>query len=178
LGIWSARQTPPKVGKIPHFPRLTENNVREGFLEHDEFLALRGAAADHLKVAMTIGYYTGMRMREIIGVRGVRWEQVNLEEGSIRLSSNQTKTKCPRVIYMPDDFRRVMEKAKEFRDRQYPYCPYVCHIEGRPYNHLIYSWKTACRRIGLSGITFHDLRANRGKESSSGGCPRNRGHED
>lgn len=52
--VLGARQTPPKVGRIPHSPKLAEHNVCEGFLEHDEFLSIRGAAADHLKVAMTI----------------------------------------------------------------------------------------------------------------------------
>ena len=67
--------------------------MREGFFEHDEFLALRGAAADHLKLAMTIAYYTGMRQGEIIGPQGLKWEQVNLEEGTIRLAIKDTKTK-------------------------------------------------------------------------------------
>jgi integrase len=134
--------------------------VREGFLEHDEFLAVRGAAPDHLKVAMTIAYYTGMRMREIISERGLRWDQVVLgeHEGCIRLRATQTKTKQARVVYMTGDFLLVMPKAKEFRDREYPECPYVCHREGKPFNNLIHGWKTACKRVGVDERTFHDLR--------------------
>lgn len=115
--VLGARHSPPKVGSLPHFPRLAETNVREGFLEHDEFLAVRGAAPDHLKVAMTIAYYTGMRMREIISERGLRWEQVVLgeHEGCIRLQAAQTKTKQARVAYMTGDFLLVMQKAKELR---------------------------------------------------------------
>ena len=156
--VLGSRQTPPKVGRIPHFPKLAEHNVREGFLEHDEFLSIRGAAPDHLKVAMTIGYYTGMRLREIISERGLRWDQVNLEEGSIRLTSNQTKTKTPRVIYMADDFLIVMRKAREIQLRDYPSCPYVCHRNGQPFSNLIQAWKTACKRVGVQDKTFHDLR--------------------
>jgi integrase len=156
--VLGARQSPPKVLNIPHFPKLTENNVREGFFEHDEFLAVRGAAPDHLKVPMTIAYYTGMRMREIISERGLRWEQVNLDEASIRLASQQTKTKCPRVIYMSEDFLKVIRKAKELRDSGYPSCPFVCHRNGWPFSNLIHGWKGACRRVGVDGRTFHDLR--------------------
>jgi len=154
------QHTPPKVGRLPHFPRLTEQNVREGFLEHDEFLAIRGAAPDHLKVAMTIAYYTGMRMREIISERGLRWEQVTFgeTEGCIRLASTQTKTKQARVVYMTGDFLRVMQKAKELRDRFYSSCPYVCHRNGQPFNNLLHSWLAACKRVGVKGRTFHDLR--------------------
>src|SRR5215472_13879246 len=156
--VLGARQSPPKVGQIPHFPKLSEDNIREGFLEHDEFLAVRGAAPDHVKVAMTIAYYTGMRMREIISERGLRWDQVKIDEGSIRLSSSQTKTKAPRVIYMCEDFLKVIRIAKMLRDRDYPECPYVCHLKGKPFTTLIKGWKSACKRVGVVGKTFHDLR--------------------
>jgi len=158
--VLGSQHTPPKVGRIPHFARLAELNVREGFFEHDEFLSVRGAAPDHLKVAMTIAYYTGMRMREIIGVRGLRWEQVMLseKEGRIQLGATQTKTKQARVIYMTDDFLRVVQKAKDLRDRDYPKCPYVCHLNGQPFNNLRHGWKAACKRVGVVGRTFHDLR--------------------
>ena len=148
LGSW---QTPPLVGRIPHFPKLAEDNVREGFFEHDEFLALRGAAPDHLKAAMTIAYYTGMRQGEIIGPKGLKWEQVNLEEGTIRLASKQTKTKAPRIIYMTGDFLMVMMKMKQLRDQHFPHCPYVCHLGGQPIGEVKTAWSTACRRVGLTG---------------------------
>lgn len=153
-----AQLTPPLVGRIPHFPMLAENNVREGFLEHDEFLAIRGAAKDRLKIAMTIAYYTGMRLREIISERGLRWEQVDLEEGSIRLSSSQTKTKSPRIVYMGDDFLRVMRRAREVHLQTYPESPYICHYKGKPFDDIDRLWASACRRVGVKGRTFHDLR--------------------
>jgi len=156
--VLGSHHTPPKVGRIPHFPKLAELNVREGFFEHDEFLALRGAAPDYIKVAMTVAYYTGMRLREIIGPKGLKWDQVNLDEGCIRLASTQTKTKQPRVVYMTGDFLRVLEKAKEFRGRDYPSCPYVCHRNGNPFNQLRHGWEAATKRVGLEGRTFHDLR--------------------
>jgi hypothetical protein len=42
--VLGARCSPPKVAGVPHFPRLSEHNVRESFLGHDEFLSVRGAA--------------------------------------------------------------------------------------------------------------------------------------
>jgi len=153
-----ASSTPPKVGRVPSFPKLKEDNVREGFFEHDEFLALRGACPDHLKIAVSIAYYTGMRQGEIISENGLRWNQVNLIEGTIRLRSNQTKTETPRVIYMTGDFLMVLLKAKELRDRDCPSCPFVCQREGKPFKGIKTAWKTACKRTELEGKTFHDLR--------------------
>ena len=97
-------------------------------------------------------------MREIISERGLRWDQVDLDEGSIRLSSSQTKTKTPRVIYMADDFLLVMRKAKAIQVRDFPACPYVCHRDGQPFSNLIQAWKTACKRVGVRDKRFHDLR--------------------
>jgi len=153
-----ASSTPPKVGRVPFFPKLKEDNVREGFFEHDEFLALRGVCPDHLKIAVSIAYYTGMRQGEIISENGLRWDQVNLIEGTIRLRSKQTKTSTPRVIYMTGDFLMVLLKAKELRDRDCPYCPFVCQREGKPFKEIKNAWEKACKHIGLEGKTFHDLR--------------------
>ena len=49
-------------------------------------------------------------------------------------------------------------KAKELRDRDYPSCPYVCYREGHPFDNLRQGWIAACKRMGLAGKTFHDLR--------------------
>ncbi len=51
-----------------------------------------------------------------------------------------------------------MRRMKERRDQSHPDCPYVCHIQGKYIKELKHSWKTACKRVGLEGKTFHDLR--------------------
>ncbi len=154
--VLGQRQTPPQVTRIPHFPKLAENNVREDFCEHDDFLCLRGAAPYHIQVAATIGYYSGMRKGEILSLR---WDRhVDMQTQSIRLERTQTKTKTPRVIYMTGDFLRVMERAKEIRDRQHPQCPWVVHIGGRPVRNFDHGWKALVKRLGLEGLLFHDLR--------------------
>jgi len=35
--IMGARQTPPKVNRVPYIPMLSENNTLKGFFEHGEF---------------------------------------------------------------------------------------------------------------------------------------------
>jgi hypothetical protein len=63
----------------------------------------------------------------------------------------QTKIKTPRVIFMADDFYNVLGKAKELRDRDFPTCPFVCHINGKSFGQLRHGWNVACKRIGLEG---------------------------
>ena len=63
------QQTPPKVARIPHIPMVEEHNVRSGFFTHEEFLAVRGALPDYAQVAVSIAYYTGLRIGEVLGLK-------------------------------------------------------------------------------------------------------------
>ncbi len=60
-----AKQTPPKVDRVPHIPMLAEDNARQGFFEYGDFIALRNALPSHLHGFVTFGYKTGMRISEI-----------------------------------------------------------------------------------------------------------------
>jgi len=42
--------------RVPYIPMLKENNVRKGFFEHAEFVALRDALPDHLKGFVMFAY--------------------------------------------------------------------------------------------------------------------------
>jgi integrase len=149
--VLGQRDSPPKVMHIPHFEKLAENNVREGFCDHENYLCIRGAAPYHVQVAATIGYYTGMRKGEILSLG---WEKhIDLANQCIRLERKQTKTKAPRVIYMTGDFLKVILKAKEVRDRDYPACPWVVQIQRAPRAQLR-SWMEGARKKAWSWWTI------------------------
>jgi hypothetical protein len=50
---FAPQQTPPKVTHKPYIPMLEENNIRTGFFEYDEFMALRAALLEYLKPLAT-----------------------------------------------------------------------------------------------------------------------------
>ena len=154
--ILGQRHTPPKIIFIPHFPRLAEDNAREGFCEHDAYLCIRGAAPYHIQVAATIGYYTGMRKAEILSLQ---WDKhIDMEQHCIRLERKQTKTNTSRGLYMTGDFLKVMLKAKEVRDLEFPYCPWVVHMKGQRVKSFDHGWTALMKRLNMSGFLFHDLR--------------------
>jgi integrase len=69
------QSTPQKVARIPHIPMLEEHNVRSGFFSHEEYLAVHGVLPDYAQVAVSIAYYTGLRIGEVLGLK---WSQVDL----------------------------------------------------------------------------------------------------
>ncbi len=93
--ILGVRQTPPKVDRVPYIPMLKENNVRKGFFEHAEFVALRAELPDYLKGFVTFAYKTGWRLSEITDLT---WNQVDLYNGIVRLETGETKNDEGRTV--------------------------------------------------------------------------------
>ena len=55
------------------------------------------------------------------------------------------------------NFLKVMLKAKEVRDREFPYCPWVVHIKGQRVKSFDHGWTALMKRLKMSGFLFHDL---------------------
>ena len=93
----AARCTPPKVAQVPYIPMLKENNVSKGFIEHEDYQALKEALPAYLKPVLTFAYFSGWRRSEIMSLK---WSQVNLRESIVRLEPGETKNGEVRTLYM------------------------------------------------------------------------------
>jgi integrase len=69
--------------------RLQEHNIRDRVLSPEEFQRLLEALPSSLHLVIIIAYYTGMRRGEILNLR---WSQIDLSKGLIRLEGVDTKT--------------------------------------------------------------------------------------
>jgi integrase len=148
-----AQDDPPLVHRQPVIAKLEEENVRQGFLEQDQYERLLVELPRNLKALFVCGYHTGARKNEL---RRIRWEQVDFENGLIRLSASQTKTKKPRALPIYGDMRRWLDAQRET-------CPadstWVFHgAHNCPVDNHLNGWTDACERAGLPGLLFHDLR--------------------
>lgn len=161
----AARCTPPKVANVPYIPMLKENNVRKGFFEHETFLALREKLPDYLKPVVTFAYSTGWRKEEIVGLR---WNQVDLREGIVRLEPGETKNEEGRTFYMEPELRDMLQDL--YRKRRLG-CPYLFHLNGRKIGDFRVVWRRACREVGVSGMLFHDFRRTAIRNMIRAGIP-------
>ena len=116
------RNDPPLVERIPIFPKLDLDNARQGFIEHAQYLKLRNALPDHLKAIFVVGYHLGMRLGEL---RKLRWDQVEFEEGQIRLSASQTKGKRARTLPIFGEMKEWLAFQLDKRNEKWPDLPWV-----------------------------------------------------
>jgi integrase len=149
-----ARQTPPKVDRVPYIPMLKENNIRTGFFEHAEFVALRDALPDYLKGFVTFGYKTGWRLSEI---KGLTWSHVDRDNGIVRLEPGEAKNDEGRTIYLDDELREIFHKQWKSRKNLLPYV--FLNKKGTD-KIKVYDkpWKTACKNAKIGKRLFHDFR--------------------
>jgi integrase len=155
--------TPPLVQIVPHIPMLKESNVRKGFFEREEFLELRKHLPDPVNSIATFAYYTGWRKGEITHLK---WDQVDLERGTVRLNPGETKNDDGRVIHINTELRGEMQFLHMNRQG-----PYVFHRKGCPLGEFRKSWATACKNAKVEGRLFHDLRRTGVRNMVRAGIP-------
>jgi len=156
--------TPPKVGTVPRFPMLAENNVRKGFFEHEAFLAVRRELPEEIRPIITFAYYTGCRKGEILALQ---WRQVDLSERVVRLEPGETKNDEARTIPLAPDLFEMLKLQQESRAAHFPDCPWVFARAGEQILDFRAAWDAACKAAGFVAKDgekekptrlFHDLR--------------------
>jgi integrase len=158
-----------RVTRKPHFPRLEEDNVRQGFFEPWEFEAVLVRLPEHLRPPITWAYYTGWRMYgEILPLT---WDRVDIEAGSVRLYRGTTKNKDGRVIALPQVLKDILEQQWQQHIDSYPECPFVFHDHGREMKSFYKAWRTACQSAGLPGKLGHDFRRTAVRNLVRAGVP-------
>lgn len=165
-----ARQTPPKVDRVPYIPMLKENNTRKGFFEHGDFLALRKNLPDFLKGFVTFGYKTGWRFSEIACLK---WNQIDFGQRTARLESGETKNNDGRSIYLDDELQEILRSLWEARKGGEKISPYVFLNESGKdrIKDIRGAWKTACDKTEIGQRLFHDFRRTAVRNMIRAGIP-------
>jgi integrase len=149
------KELPPLVYVAPEIGDLMldeDENVREGFLEYEQYVRMRDELPDHQRLILVIGYHLGMRRGEILKLR---WDQVDWDASLIRLEKKQTKGKKARNAPLYGELRAWLEMAYSARD---PKCPFIVSWKGHGITEVKAAWKKARERAGIPDLLIHDLR--------------------
>ncbi len=159
-----------KVDRIPYIEMLEENNVREGFFEHGEFIALREAITPHLKGFVTFAYKTGWRVSEI---KSLTWAQVDLINGIVRLEAGTTKNKKGREARLDEELKSIFQEQKTKQIATGKITPFVfTNAAGTgSIKDFRGSWETACSKAKIGKKLFHDFRRTAVRNMVRAGIP-------
>ena len=139
--------------------------VREGFLEHEQYILLRDELPDHQRLIPVIGYHLGMRRGEILNLR---WDQVDWDANIIRLEKKQTKGKQARVAPLYGELRAWLDMAYAAREAD---CPFIVSWKGHGISEVKTAWNKARERAGVPELLIHDLRRTAARNMIRAGVP-------
>jgi integrase len=145
---------------LPEFPMPTKGKARQGFFTLEEVERLCRHLPPHAVNAVRFAWETGWRRGEIFGLR---WQDVDWKAGVIFLTDS--KNGEPRQLPFADSevlariLREQRSSASAFELRRGVGVEHVFHYAGRPLPEgLRRCWSSACRKAGIEGRIFHDLR--------------------
>ena len=134
-----------QLAQRPVFPeRLEENGPRQGFFEHAEYLAVRQHLPSPYQDVLDFAYYSGWRKREIVELR---WSEVDVAGGVVRLSPERSKTRVGRVLPISAPIRAVLARRRAQRRGRDPRVFRPDAVTVRAWRT---AWPAACRRAGAT----------------------------
>jgi integrase len=99
----------------PHFPMLRENNVRAGFFEREQYLAVLPHLPEPMRPVVTFAFVTGWRINS--EVLPLEWRQVDLKAGEVRLDPGTTKNLEGRVFYLTAELKKLLSDQRKTANR-------------------------------------------------------------
>ena len=125
--------------------------LKERVLTEDEEVRLKSASYPVLRSIINVAVHTGMRLQEILSLR---WAQVNFAE--MMLTAERTKSGKPRTIPLNAALHDELLRLRSL-DGQSPYV-FPNSKTGKPLTTVKTAFVATCRRAGIAGLRFHDLR--------------------
>jgi integrase len=136
---------------------LSAEKARSRRLEGDEERRLLDAAGPRLRALIVAALESGCRKGELLSLQ---WGDVHLDRGVIILTAEKTKAALERVVPITGRLRAVLQMRRHGPDgKELPADAYVFGNEvGEPAKDIKTARRATCRRAGIVGLTFHDLR--------------------
>jgi integrase len=142
-------------------------------LEVGEEERMLQAAGPHLRALIAAALSTGCRLGELLSLQ---WKQVRRDDqGCARwlvLPAGKTKTNEPRLIPVGPRLRAELEMRRtDVAGHEFGPDAYVFGNEvGEQIGSIKTAWRATCRRAGITGLHFHDLRREFGSRLLESGA--------
>jgi len=143
---WGFAATNP-VLKVKLFSE--RDNLKERVLSEEEEVRLLAQCTAHIRPIVIAALNTGMRKNEILTMK---WSDVDFKQRTILLT--KTKSGKNRTVPINGALLEVLEAHKAESKSEYVFT-------GPSGRHLVTvrrAFENACRRAGIKGLRFHDLR--------------------
>jgi integrase len=158
--------TPPRVPRVPYFPRLKENNARQGFVTPEQFANLVVNCNDlWLRAILETAYRFGWRISELLNLRV---GQVDLVARTIRLEPGTTKNREGREVTIESGV--LLQLLRHSVEGKRPE-DYVFTRGNKPIRDFRKSWENLCAAARVPGLLFHDLRRTAARNLRAAGVP-------
>lgn len=159
---------PPLVFRVPVIKALKEDNVREGFLEPQNYQRLLDALSLEIKPIFVVAYHLGMRTGELLALKR---KCVDLSEGLIYVNGRVTKNGEPKTAPIYGEMQSWLESLLRTGELESPRCIWLFSRQGRPIKSFKGEWRHACEIAGVPELLFHDLRRTAVRNMIRAGVP-------
>lgn len=155
-------------GWVVHAPKIEAQHVEKHdprWITQEQFETLAGHLPPHLARMARFAVATGLRWSN---VSGLRWSMVDLERGVAAIPSGETKTRKAIAVPLSEPAKQLLLELWQLRSdelstsddvsesvREYVFAD---HLKRAPIGSPKTAWRTACKKAGLQGFRFHDLR--------------------
>ncbi len=138
----------------------------------DEVLRIVAATGDRYKALVLLAAWCSFRFGELAGLRRSRIDvlhrTIRVDEAAVELSSGKTVFGRPktdaglRTVSIPDELVPIIEKHLGDHVAAAPDALVFTSPQGHPLRRTKFRnhWTSACKKVGITGLHFHDLRGS------------------
>lgn len=135
---------------------------RDRYLTDEEFLAIRGAAPDWLRLIIDMCYLTAQRIGDVLHIK-----QSDISEDGIYFRQHKSKKRL--LVLTTPELQELVKDARALNKVAGVYLFARSATLPRHYDTVRHSWNAACKAAGVEDARMHDIRAKSLTDADSEG---------
>jgi integrase len=138
-----------KISRIPPVRLLPEDNVRQRFINEEEFQRILKFLPPDVSQPIVIAYHTAMRIGEILSLR---WKNVDFKRRLLVFETEKSNGKQRAVALHPQVIELLGSMPRGFGDTP---------VFNLNIHQVEKAWQRACKKAKVKDAWIHDLRRTR-----------------